>query len=77
MTFCKKCNDKYYTGSGIEYGDVKVCNHCKIEWDKYYSASMLIKYPDGRSWYNWVEINERNALFKEWIKLPEKGFIFR
>ena len=75
MTWCKKCHDKYYTNGGIEYGAVRLCDHCHKLWEKFYHEYKMIRFPDGMPmwWCNWGEQKDRDELFNEWIKPKKVG----
>lgn len=75
MTWCKKCLDKYYTNGGISYGEIRLCDHCNKEWEIYYHNYKMIRFPDGTPfyWLSFSEAEDRDKLFKEWIKPLEVG----
>jgi hypothetical protein len=78
---CKKCGIGYGCGGCngmISYGAVLLCNDCQKMWDIYYANWKAKKFPNGVEfyWINWLEREERDALFKEWIK-KDRGFRFR
>lgn len=75
---CMNCKTTTANGYVLTNG-IYLCFDCSTRWNIYYENWKKVSYPNGLPWQweNWYEKDIRPTIFKQWLNLQRRCFVFR